>query len=122
LAFPEALYKGRKKRKENKKMLHYADGCNNRYKISSECITYDPVRPEESSSGEYSGGQPYSKKIDPEQYIAIKKVFLEAFEDHSSQTDKRMMMTGQISMEGKNRVILKNKSNAQKKIEAILKQ
>jgi hypothetical protein len=80
------------------------------------------VRPEESSSGEYSGGQPYSKKIDAEQFKAIQEVFLEAYEDQQSQTDKRMMMTGQITIEGKNRVILKNNSNAKKKIEAILKQ
>ena len=37
-------------------LYEYADGSANLYSLNGNTLSYDPVRPEESSTGTYSGG------------------------------------------------------------------
>jgi hypothetical protein len=48
--------------------ISYIDQNNNRYDLTHKSIHYTPVRVEHSSSGMYSGGNPYSGSIDEVQY------------------------------------------------------
>lgn len=89
----------------------YSDGCANVYTVYPDSIVYDPVRPEESSSGIYSGGEPYTAVITPEQFSRIFNEVRILEENLSLQTDQRNMMTGQFeiySPEGISIFIVKN--------------
>lgn len=48
--------------------IRYADGAANSYSIDSDgdgaTFVYDPIRPEQSSTGTYSGGDPRSGRLD----------------------------------------------------------
>ncbi len=58
-----------------------ADGSGNQYFITTKEIEYIPVKPENSSTGMYSGGEYVKKTITPEQYSElVKKV--EAVEEN----------------------------------------
>lgn len=44
--------------------MDYVDTNNNTYHITNDSIYFLPISAIESSTGEYSGGEPWSKKID----------------------------------------------------------
>jgi hypothetical protein len=53
-------------------ILNFADGSGNRYTIASDAadanahLVYEPITPEQSSSGTYSGGSPVDRQISAE--------------------------------------------------------
>jgi hypothetical protein len=55
--------------------IRYADGSANHYSIDSDgdgaTFDYDPVRPEQSSTGTYSGGDPRSGRLDAAQVTSL---------------------------------------------------
>jgi hypothetical protein len=51
--------------------LTYIDKNNNTYKITESEVEYIPIKASESSSGMYSGGEPWKKKIDNEVFFVI---------------------------------------------------
>src|SRR5688572_6597745 len=72
----------------------YSDGNSNSYAITETQIKFDPVSPEESSSGMYSGGEPKVKVITPHEFRKLSVLFEEAFSDTASQQKKREMGSG----------------------------
>jgi len=88
----------------------YSDGSANRYIITKDSIQYIPVKPEESSTGFYSGGEPGREKINHEQFNDVQKLFEAAMNKSEIQMDGRMKTSGlivKIMPEETKRVILK---------------
>ncbi|MBU0489292.1 MAG: hypothetical protein KKD31_15205 [Bacteroidetes bacterium] len=101
----------------------YADGSGNSYSISADSIIYDPITPAESSSGYYSGGEPFAEKLDEIEFQYISAMLDKAMGAKDEQTDTRVMGTGLI-VRTKNKkeqeVFLKEDSRMKAKIEAWL--
>lgn len=57
------------------KTFYYLDGAANQYTITSDELSYEPVRPEESSTGSYSGGEPYKMRLSADQFEFLATVF-----------------------------------------------
>jgi hypothetical protein len=77
----------------------YADGSGNKYKLQKFKLSYFPITPDMSSSGTYSGGEPF--KIDLERLDLIKliDVFERALWANKDHTEKRTMGSGIIIKE-----------------------
>ncbi|MBC7863470.1 MAG: hypothetical protein IAF38_10875 [Bacteroidia bacterium] len=103
--------------------LSYADGSGNVYVIKKESIEYIPVKKENSSSGEYSGGEPLSKSITEEAWTKTKKEFDSLFKNKKIQIKNRMMGTGLLSItkKGKETIVLIAKSPEMENLEKSLK-
>lgn len=76
----------------------YADGSANRYIITSETLEYDPVTPEESSTGTYSGGDPKTISISAEQFEAISRLLDDEVKNKAVHIEDRMKTSGAISV------------------------
>ena len=76
--------------------MTYIDGSNNTYTISDGKLSYDPVTKEESSSGEYSGGDPKKVMLKDEEEIQLMHLFDKALEDTDSHIETRTMGCGTI--------------------------
>lgn len=90
--------------------LTYADGSANRYVISSTQLNYIPVKPEESSTGMYSGGEPATVTINAQQYAALKTLFEKALAQTDQQITDRIKTSGLVAIQ-----------NGTERREAILK-
>jgi hypothetical protein len=74
----------------------YADGSGNRYVLSNATLRYIPVKPEESSTGMYSGGEPFEISLSADQIRELEQVFDNAILAQQSHTQDRAKMTGLI--------------------------
>ncbi len=112
------------KTKDNIRYL-YSDGSNNTYIVNKLELEYKPITPKESSSGEYSGGQPKTIKLTQTEYDKIVNIINKAIENKSMHIDQRVMMSGLISIESKSgnqSYILGARSQSKAEIEAMLKE
>jgi hypothetical protein len=96
--------------------LIYADGSANRYEISAIELRYIPVKPEESSTGMYSGGEPARIALNEEQYIQLKNLFEAAIAQTDQQIPDRIKTSGLVVV-GEKQVILKPESAIKGEIE-----
>lgn len=80
-----------------------SDGSGNTYTISKELIEYSPVRPENSSSGVYSGGEPFKKKISSSDYKKIEKAINTIYDTKAIRLSHRTMGSMQITRMNSNR-------------------
>jgi hypothetical protein len=82
--------------------LDYSNGSGDSYSFEFKhgplILVYNPVRPESSSSGLYSGGARFSGPCRAPQLQKLKDYFLGFESDLSQRCDKRMMGTGVFSM------------------------
>lgn len=74
----------------------YADGSGNRYIVSDTTLRYIPVRPEGSSTGMYSGGEPFEISLSAGQIRELQQVFENAIAAQQSHTKDRAKMTGLV--------------------------
>jgi len=105
--------------------FEYADGNGNRYTITRSALSYIPVKPEESSSGTYSGGSPTSITITSGEFQRISDVLMKAVDNPASHSSNRVMMSGTISMinkSNKKQIILAPGTVELQHIEATLKE
>ena len=79
-----------------KKTYLYIDGNNNDYLINTDSIYYNPVTKNESSSGEYSGGEPKSDKLTAEEFSKIESQMKSIVKDKKNQIDNRLMGCGTL--------------------------
>lgn len=101
----------------------YADGSANLYLLTETSLEYLPVKPEESSTGMYSGGDPKTVAVSPVEYHALKDLFDEAMEKTSIHIPDRMKTSGMISVIGstKKQCIIKPHCPEMIEIETVLK-
>jgi hypothetical protein len=102
----------------------YSDGTANRYIITQTTLEYIPVKPEESSTGMYSGGEPKLVSISNDQFKTVANLFVRAFKNTSAHMTERPKMSGLIvSITGNEsyQVILKPDCEEKKLIEEALK-
>lgn len=74
----------------------YHDGSDNSWKIGPKHITYLPITPAMSSTGTYSGGDPYEKDISPEQYHAIEALLKAGINNKAIHKQGRLKGSGMI--------------------------
>jgi len=87
-------------------MYQYTDQNNNIYTISETGIKYNPISPNESSSGVYSGGKKDSVVISKEQFIEISSLVNSLIQNTENQISRREMMTS-VLIKDSIKVILK---------------
>jgi hypothetical protein len=103
----------------------YGDGSGNAYTVTLDSIVYSPISLEESSSGVYSGGQPWRKHISKEQWTALAALLDGALANTSLQQPQRTKGSSSIARfdeEGSpdGACIIKMGSKAQQEIEYFL--
>jgi hypothetical protein len=102
----------------------YLDGSGNKYELIKGELEYNPVKKENSSSGEYSGGVQKKVTLTSDEISLLKDTFEKGIKATSDHQENREMMTGMI-IKGKKKkstnVILKSNSAAKKEIEELLK-
>ncbi|TXI69480.1 MAG: hypothetical protein E6Q41_02515 [Cyclobacteriaceae bacterium] len=101
--------------------LTYADGSANRYVISPTQLNYLPVKPEESSTGMYSGGEPATVTITAQQYAGLKTLFEKAIAQTDQHMADRIKTSGVVAV-GDKQVILTPGSAIKAEIENKLKE
>lgn len=102
----------------------YADGSANRYEISSTELKYIPVRPEESSTGMYSGGEPAQVSLTLQQYNQLKDLFESSVAQTDQHIQERIKTSGLVVVVNGNdrkEIILKPNAPIKVSIEAELK-
>ncbi len=102
---------------------YYTDLNNNSYKITSTHLQYDPIKPAESSSGSYDGGEPVKVVIDKKTFTDISKKADSLMATSEIYTTSRKMLTAILSMErdGRTTRCMIMPSNERTDFEALLR-
>lgn len=103
----------------------YADGSANFYILTPSSLEYKPVKPEESSSGLYNGGEPKKITITAEQFTSACEKLEAAINNSEVHIKDRIKMSGAISVsDGHNTkmYIILPSCSEQIEIEKILKE
>jgi hypothetical protein len=100
---------------------HYADGSGNRYTITSTQLSYDPVKPEESSSGVYSGGEPKTVSLTRDRYADIRTALEKAISNKAIHIPDRIKMSGLIIDSDGKKYLLAPGSAEVKELESLLR-
>ncbi len=109
------------------KVITYIDGSNNKYIITQlkteATIQYVAIKPEESSSGTYSGGEPYKINITLAEHKELITLINAAIKDVSQHSEDRNMGCGTIIKSQSKIYFLKmdsyNKTSIEKKLKAL---
>jgi len=80
----------------NMTSYEYIDGNGNLYAISKTAIVYDPITAEESSTGTYNGGEPYTAPLAEKQFNDLELVFKNCIQEKEGQTTSRNKGTGTL--------------------------
>eukprot|EP01064_Diplonema_japonicum_P037542 TRINITY_DN8806_c5_g1_i1.p1 TRINITY_DN8806_c5_g1~~TRINITY_DN8806_c5_g1_i1.p1 ORF type:complete len:104 (+),score=17.01 TRINITY_DN8806_c5_g1_i1:75-386(+) len=99
--------------------MEYTDGCNNRYSLNDNILSYRGMAPRMSSSGRYSGGPDKQVHVSPEVARRLMELVNAAAADVSQHETKRSMGMPVVSV-GSLSFIL-NGSKHPKKLESALK-
>jgi hypothetical protein len=105
-------------------IYEYGDGSANRYTITATTLTYDPVKPEESSTGMYSGGDPAEVALTPDQYNRLRDLFDAAINHTEIHISERIKTSGMITRTlgtETSTVILKPQTAELEEIERVLR-
>jgi hypothetical protein len=105
------------------KIYSYSDGSGNRYLFSKNSFEYFPVKPAESSTGHYDGGDPVKNQPDPGLFAKVTGLIHAAAEAKTDHTPDRAKGTAKIEItEGvvSTMFILKMNSTWRSDIEAVL--
>ena len=78
----------------------YADGSANLYLLTEQELRYVPITPEQSSTGRYSGGEPKTVPITPDQFNALKTLLDNALSNTSIHISDKIKTSGMISLIG----------------------
>ncbi|WP_373548865.1 hypothetical protein [Haliscomenobacter sp.] len=77
-------------------VYRYHDGSNNVWSIGNQKIVYQPVTPAMSSSGIYSGGEPFEKNITAAQFTEIEALLKAGVVNKTIHEDSRLKGSGMI--------------------------
>lgn len=103
----------------------YYDGAGNKYEILSDALSYTPMKPAESSSGTYDGGEAYTKELTKLDFIKFVDVFERAIWSEEAHLERREMGCGTVRKylggELVSQVYLKRKSSINMEITNLIK-
>ncbi len=77
-------------------LYRYHDGANNVWSIGPQKIVYQPVTPAMSSTGTYSGGEPFEKAISAAQFAEIEAFLTAGVANKTIHEDSRLKGSGMI--------------------------
>jgi hypothetical protein len=77
-------------------LYRYHDGANNVWSIGNQKIVYQPVTPAMSSSGIYSGGEPFEKVISETQFTEIEALLKAGVANKTIHENSRLKGSGMI--------------------------
>ena len=108
---------------QNKQLVYiYVDGNNNAWHIGESQIKYQPITPALSGSGTYSGGSPFTARLQPEQFAQLQSLLQKALNDRSTHKVNREKGDSAITERKCDRLVyLARNSKWQKEIENWLK-
>jgi hypothetical protein len=81
----------------NSTSYQYADGSANVYVLTTDSLEYIPVKPEESSTGFYSGGDPKRIALTPEAFRNLRAMLETAKKKHEIHIPDRIKTSGMIT-------------------------
>ncbi len=84
-------------------ILIYSDGSGNNWTIGNDSIVYQPVTPEISSSGTYSGGKAVTKTVSKDEFSKVHLVFEKIISNREIQIQNRIMTSGMLKIKENNR-------------------
>lgn len=99
----------------------YVDGNNNSYEIFKDSVSYIPISKENSSSGEYSGGDSKTVAIDEMIFLKIRSEINTLIKSKSEHIETRLMGCGTIIFKKKTYYINMN-SSLKENFETMLRQ
>ena len=99
-----------------KGMFVYHDGNGNKYTLLRNILEYTPIKPAESSSGIYDGGNAFKKTLNAAQHQKLFNLFYKLVTDKTSHTNQNIKPNCSIILleeEGNEEFIIKanNKTN-----------
>lgn len=98
----------------NIQTISLSDFNNNRYRVIFNKLTYQPMTPDKSSSGNYSGGKAYEKEISNETFNEICRKANEIVKNPRLHAEKRKKNTATISVksnrEFKRLIVMKSRA------------
>ena len=108
--------------------IQYSDGNNNEYRVQKNkniySIEYLPVKPENSSSGDYSGGEEKKNSVSEKEFESLTEIILKLIKSENF-AERRSMGTGLLIIKSKNSkksYIFEYNSSEQEIIENKLKE
>ena len=100
----------------------YIDGNNNIYHISPKLLEYQPITPDQSSSGIYSGGHAVKKHLNNEDYQLLINAVQTALNNHAIHIEQRLMGSAMIVYNNKKTtVLLKHDAKETQALDLFLK-
>ena len=81
----------------NPTQYQYADGSANLYIITPDSLEYVPVKPAESSTGMYSGGDPKKVALKTEEFRNVRALVEAAKKNHAVHIPDRIKTSGMIT-------------------------
>lgn len=105
-------------------IYNFSDGSGNTYTVFPTEIKFEPMTPEMSSSGNYSGGEAKTLLLSNKQYNLIVKTLNQGINNKESHITEREMGSGLITKstsETKNSYKISGKSEEYQAIDALLK-
>lgn len=108
----------------NEALYQYADGNANVYIPSADMLEYVPVKPQSSSSGFYSGGEPKKVKLTANEFQQLVTLIETALKNTDAHIQERIKGSGAIkTLTGseKHAIFLKPACVEQQNLEVALK-
>lgn len=100
----------------------YIDGNNNIYHISPRLLNYEPITPNQSSSGIYSGGHAVKKQLSNKNYQLLINTVQAALNNKTIQIKQRLMGSAMIVYDNKKTtVLLKHDAKETQSLDLLLK-
>lgn len=99
----------------------YFDGADNAYILKKGSFLYEPMTPERSSSGFYSGGERIEKPLADDDFKQLLSLFEQAMNSKKEHIKDRLMDSGMLRIKDtKDNFILAPESEIKQKIEVFL--
>lgn len=92
----------------------YLDGNGNKYSITPESIIYDPITPAESSTGIYSGGEPYNISISLVEFEILQETAMNCINKKEGIIENRIKGSGMLVVEPGNKIFIFDSQSTQK--------
>ena len=106
----------------DKMILEYSDSNGNYYKITKGRISFEPIKREMSSSGNYDGGEAKNNNITIVEFNLIYKEFEAILKNKNIQIPNRMKTSGRLRLSNGDdtKAVIIKKTDEQKQLELLL--